>query len=132
MRSSLYANILAHIFVTSLATLKQAPRTLKKRRDTPYWPATDIPSKATDVLGIPSLDTAYNQSTNADGVWSGRVSRLTGVLQKSIASLISSMDPDNSQDASEFGGLGAELGLLFIKSLEEVVRSCEMSPYGSF
>lgn len=132
MRSTLYANILAHIFVSSLSTPYQAPKSPKKRRDTPYWPTTDVPSKAADVLGIPGLGIMYPSAPNEDGVWSERVSRLAEVLRKSITCLVSSIDPESCQEDSEFTGLGAELGSLFIKSLEEVVRSCEMSSYHSF
>jgi hypothetical protein len=132
MCSSLYANILAHIFVTSLSTPHKLPRSLKKRRDTPYWPTTGVPSKAADVLGIPGLGIAYPQAPKEDGVRSEQVSRLVEVLRKSITCLISSIDSESYPEDSELTGLKAELGSLFIKSLEEVVRSCEMSSYHSF
>jgi len=132
MRSTLYANVLAHIFVTSLLIPYPPPRPVRKRRDTPYWPTTDAPSKAADILGIPGVGSAYPQTPKEDGYWNERVSRLAEVLRKSITRLISTMDPESFQGESEFIGLRAGFEPLFIKSLEEVVRSCEMSAYGYF
>jgi hypothetical protein len=127
MRSSLYAYILAHIFVTSLSTStgNETPRFPKKRRDTPYWPSTDVPSKAADVLGM-----ACFHSPNEDGDFSRRVEDVKERLRKAIARLIEEMDSDSYRGMVE--GSEAAFGLLFIKSLEEVVRSCEMDAYWSF
>jgi hypothetical protein len=147
MRSSLYAYILAHIFATSLMTPDAARKSPKMRRDTPYRPTTEIPAKAAHLLGmngmhgIHGLRIAYHphvpREVDPEVDWSRRLSELAEVLRKSIASLISGMDPETFQedflgvdDVTESLGFG--LGSLFIKSLEEVVKSSEMSSPGYF
>jgi hypothetical protein len=124
MRSSLYAYILAHIFVTSLSTSPghETPRFPKKRRDTPYWPTTDVPSKAADLLGI-----AYHLPVNEDIDFCIRVEGLKEKIRKAIANLVQDMEVDGARQ-----GFDAGMGLLFIKSLEEVVRGCETDAYQSF
>jgi hypothetical protein len=124
MRSSLYAYILAHIFVTSLSTPPghETPRFPKKRRDTPYWPATDVPSKAADLLGI-----AYHQPVNEDIDFNNRVEGVKDRIRKAIAGLAEEMEVHGCRE-----GFDAGVGLVFIKSLEEVVRGCEVDAYRSF
>ncbi|PMD32364.1 hypothetical protein L207DRAFT_640162 [Hyaloscypha variabilis F] len=119
MRTSLYAYVLAHIFVSSLSTTERT-RFPKKRRDTPYWPTTDVPSKAAHVLGM-----AFNHTPNEDAEFNRRVEAVKERIQKAIASLIEETESDGYRE-------GAGLGLMFIKSLEEVVRGCEMDAYRSF
>jgi hypothetical protein len=119
MRTSLYACVLAHIFVSSLSTTERT-RFPKKRRDTPYWPTTDVPSKAAHVLGM-----AFNHTPNEDAEFNRRVEAVKERIQKAIASLIEETESDGYRE-------GAGLGLMFIKSLEEVVRGCEMDAYRSF
>ncbi|KAH8759182.1 hypothetical protein BGZ57DRAFT_932373 [Hyaloscypha finlandica] len=124
MRSTLYAYILAHIFVTSLSTPPghETPRFPKKRRDTPYWPATDVPSKAADLLGI-----AYHQPVNEDIDFNNRVEGVKDRIRKAIAGLAEEMEVHGCRE-----GFDAGEGLVFIKSLEEVVRGCEVDAYRSF
>lgn len=122
MRTSLYAYILAHIFVSSLSTTAETPRFPKKRRDTPYWPSTDVPTKAAHVLGI-----AFSHTSNKDTDFSKRIEALEDKIRTAISSLVEEMEVDGSQE-----GVKAGLGLYFIKSLEEVVRGCEMDAYRSF
>lgn len=128
MRSSLYAYILAHIFATSLSTTtsNDTPRFPKKRRDTPYWPTTDVPSKAADVLGIAYIQSPSGPNEEVD--FSRRVDDVKDRLRKAITSLVEEMEYDGLGDET----FDARVGLLFIKSLEEVVRSCEMDAYRSF
>lgn len=124
MRSSLYAYTLAHIFITSLSPSPEhdTPRFPKKRRDTPYWPTTDVPSKAADVLGI-----AYHQPVNEDLDFSARVDAVKDRIRRAIAGLVEEMEVDGSR-----GGFDGGLGLMLIKSLEEVVRGCEVDACRSF
>lgn len=96
----------------------------KKRRDTPYWPANGIPSKAADVLGIPGLGIAYssdngeNSDRDVDGEWKARVDRLEERLRRSIRRLVGGMGGEVQE---------GELELVVIKCLEEVVRGCEVA-----
>ncbi|KAE9372808.1 hypothetical protein N431DRAFT_467043 [Stipitochalara longipes BDJ] len=122
MRSSLYAYILAHIFASSLSSRTEARRFPKKRRDTPYWPTTDVPSKAADFLGI-----AFKHTSDKDSNFNQRVEEVKDRIRKAIASLFEEMEVDGCREGADAG-----LGLLFIKSLEEVVRGCEMDAHRSF
>jgi hypothetical protein len=127
MRSSLYAYILAHIFVSSLCTkqVSERHRFSKKRRDTPYWPTTDVPSKAADVLGM-GYSPVPNENDGAN--FSKRVERVKERIRKAIGGLVEEMEYEGCREV----GMDAGLRLLFIKSLEEVVRGCEVDTYRCF
>ena len=81
-----------------------------------------MPSKAADVLGI-----AFHQPVNEDIDFISRVEGAKDRIRKAIASLVEEMEVDGVRE-----GFDAGVGLLFIKSLEEVVRGCEMDAYRSF
>ena len=137
MRSSLYAYILAHIFVSELESSPAPPdvsaqigkeRLQKKRRDTPYWPSAGIPAKAADVLGIPGLGIAHlfekgEEDGDSNGKWKERVDRLSARLRRSIRRLVEGMGGEVQE---------GELGMVVIKCLEEVVKGCEMDFWNGF
>ena len=135
MRSSLYAYILAHIFVSELGN-SPSPSNLdmnaqrgsarqKQRRDTPYWPSAGIPAKAADVLGVPGLGIAYlfEKGEDGDEEWRSRVERLGQRLRRSIRRLVEGMGGEVQE---------GELGMVVIKCFEEVVRGCEMDSWNGF
>jgi hypothetical protein len=127
MRSSLYAYVLAHIFVSSLSTtqVSERHRFPKKRRDTPYWPTTDVPPKAADVLGM-GYSPVPNENDGAK--FSKRVEGVRERIRKAIGGLVVEMEYEGCREV----GMDAGLRLLFIKSLEEVVRGCEGDAYQWF
>lgn len=151
MRASLYAYILAYIFVTSSLTSSLQPFSSvsfssspisprQKRRDTPYWSTSPRPTssisnssqrmsqKAADILGLPS-----NSDPDASVFTSGfdstiKAQSLQEELRKCIFCLISVMD-ENFGIENMMGGEEREIesssGMVFLRSLIEVVRSAE-------
>jgi hypothetical protein len=139
MCSSLYAYILAHIFASSLSTANPVipGRKSPKRQNTPVWPTIEVPSKAANILGMHGVRIEYRDVPSNEHDWHTRVTALAVSLRKSIACLIWSMDPETFQEHFEgmegvTKALSFGLGSLFIKSLEEVVRSGEMNSTGYF
>lgn len=81
-----------------------------------------MPSKAADLLGI-----AYHQPVNEDIDFNNRVEGVKDRIRKAIAGLAEEMEVHGCRE-----GFDAGVGLVFIKSLEEVVRGCEVDAYRSF
>jgi hypothetical protein len=105
------------------------PRFSKKRRDTPYWPTTDAPSKAADVLGIGYKHmTSGNGNVIEGGDFGTRVEGVKERVRMAIKECVEEMEGKGGKEEAMEGALG----LLFIRGLEEVVRACETDTYRYF
>ncbi|KUJ13657.1 uncharacterized protein LY89DRAFT_671955 [Mollisia scopiformis] len=132
MCSALYAHIIAHIFITSLSPPTQKARTNRfsgRRRDTPHWTSSPLSAKAANVLGIEFQDSdPTGDSAERQLQFKIRIQALQQILRKCIYCLTGVMDSNlGIVDITELddSGPGFSNGKLFIRALEEVVKSCE-------
>lgn len=111
-----------------MSTKHKIPRVSKKRRDTPYWPTTDEPRKAADVLGIGNKHmTSGNENVNEGGDFVKRVEGVKERVRMAIKECVEEMEGNGGKEEGMEGALG-----LFIRGLEEVVRACETDTYRYF
>ncbi|KAL2065943.1 hypothetical protein VTL71DRAFT_3613 [Oculimacula yallundae] len=123
-RLSLYAHIIAYIFITSLPTTSQPQESShRRRRDTPYWTTYPLPSKAAAVLDHPRNSNSYTYSSES-GLQT-RVLALQSNLRKCIFRLMNNMDSSICLPRGE--DLESGPAEVMLRAVEEVVRVSEMS-----
>ncbi|KAL5330509.1 hypothetical protein ACEPPN_000026 [Leptodophora sp. 'Broadleaf-Isolate-01'] len=121
-RLALYANMIAYIYITSLPTTStQFDSSPRRRRDTPYWTTSPLPSKAVTVLSHPQTSNSYTYS-NGSGLQT-RILDLKSSLRKCIFLLMNNMDSSICQVND--GDIGSGRGELMLRAVEEVVRASE-------